>query len=161
MSDNLVPLLVATLFAVLFYRRARRLFGRQRVRSKRFMFRIGIVGSIAALLIFLPWAPMWGHVLGPALGLALAGIGVATTRTEHEDGDWYYTPNRVLGLGILSLLVARIVYRFLAMGDIAGGFRAGQLPTPSPTGKILVLIVLTYAAVYHAGILGRCSPRNA
>jgi hypothetical protein len=161
MSDNLVPLLVATLFAVLFYRRARRLFGRQRVRTRRFMFRIAVVGSIGGLILFLPWAPWWGHVLGPALGLVLAAIGIATTRTEHEDGDWYYTPNTLLGLGVLSLLVARVVYRFLTMGNVADGFRAGQMPTPSPIGKILILVVLTYAAVYHAGILGRCSPRNA
>lgn len=159
MVEVLIPLLIAVLVGGLLYRRARGLFGRREISVPRFVLRMLLTGGLAVFFILFPGSGVGFKILGVALGLVLAGIGIFTTKIEHEGGDWYYIPNRYLGIVLVSLIVGRIAYRlwqFRGFADLqaANSEGMGNLAL-NPVGRMLLVALLIYYAVYNAGILGR------
>ena len=163
MADILVPILIAVLVMGLLYRRFRRLFGIQKVSIVRFSIRIILAGVLAGLLILLPGVGILAKLIGVICGLVLAGLGLATTKSERRGKEWFYTPNTYIGIVIISLLLGRIGYRLWKFHDFSG-FMGGDMASHpmlsgNPIGRILILTMLVYFAAYHIAILIRCRPK--
>ncbi|HLW74237.1 MAG TPA: hypothetical protein VKT74_04145 [Gammaproteobacteria bacterium] len=100
----------------IFYRRFRRLFGRQPLRPKRMMFRIVILSVLATLLLvpaLFSWKLAVFLVLGSAVGVSLGVWGAKHTRFEKVDGALHYIPHTYAGMVVSALFIARIIYRFV------------------------------------------------
>jgi hypothetical protein len=162
----LVPLAIAILVLWILYRRARRLIGEQDVSQRKLRVRIIITFALTALVMLLPSSSLLVCAAGLLLGLALALIGVATT-TIHSAGQRYrYTPNTLLGMLILALLLGRWIYRALAANRVSQALSGdlGELPAAlgrDPAARILILGLLTYLTAYHIGILAKSARRVA
>lgn len=159
MSEYLVPILIGVLAAALIYRRLRRFFGRHKISVPGFIFRMSLAGIIAAVFIVLPGEAIGFRILGFSIGLILALIGVMTTKLDKEGDQWFYTPNLYLGLAILSLFLGRIIYRlsmFFKLSEASRtDFDMSQVLTGNPIGRVVLIVLLMYFAVYHAGVLYR------
>jgi hypothetical protein len=157
----------AALLAFAIYRRFRRNFGRQALRPKRMVVRIGLLCVIAALL--LPAAERSAQfTLAIATGLA-AGLGLgiwAGTRTRFEthDGTLHYIPHTYTGLVVFALFAARMAYRFGAL--LVGGTVPGEVPgaaaapnsfqltlVQSPLTLGLFFVLIGYYVVYYSQLL--------
>jgi len=117
-----------------------------------------LTGGLAVFFILFPGSGVGFKILGVAFGLVLAGIGIFTTKIEQEGGDWYYIPNRYLGIVLVSLIVGRITYRlwhFRGLADLQAANSEGMNLALNPVGRMLLVALLIYYAVYNAGILGR------
>jgi len=162
MNDILVPLAIATLLLGIFYRRARRLFGEQDVSQERLLVRIVITFALTALVMLLPSSSLLTRAGGVSLGLALAFVGVATTDIHASGKRYRYTPNSLLGLFVLAVLIGRWAYRVLAVNRISRALEGDltQLQAAlgrDPVARILLLGLLTYLTAYHMGILVKSS----
>ena len=149
MAEILVPILFAAAVFLMLFRRIRRLFVRQKVSIPRFVIRIGLPGTIALLLILLPSSTVQVRVYGVVLGLILALGNVLRTKMERVDQEWYFHPNPAVGVVVVALLVGRLSYRILTTQELTA------TPVGDPSGRLLVLTLVTYFAAYHVGILGR------
>jgi membrane protein CcdC involved in cytochrome C biogenesis len=58
---------------------------------------------------------MMSLILGLVIGLMLGLFGIRKTQFEFTDEGWFYTPNAYLGISLLTLLVARVIYRLVEM----------------------------------------------
>jgi hypothetical protein len=159
--------LTAALLAFAIYRRFRRNFGRQALRPKRMVVRIGLLCLITVLV--LPTAGRSAQYgLGVAVGLA-AGLGLgiwAGTRTRFEShaGALYYIPHTYTGLAVFALFAARMVYRFGAL--LVGGTVPGEAPVApaaqnsfqlslvqSPLTLGLFFVLIGYYVYYYSQLL--------
>jgi hypothetical protein len=70
------------------------------------------------------WVPnaLVYSVAGLAAGLLLGCVGLAVTRWERTPDGLYYTPSRLLVLGIMLIVSARIAYGFWRAVEV---WRAG------------------------------------
>jgi hypothetical protein len=160
-------LLWAALLAFAIYRRFRRNFGRQALRPKRMVVRIGLLCVIAALL--LPAAARSAQfTLGVAAGLAVGlGLGLwAGTRTRFEThaGTLHYIPHTYTGLAVFAVFAARMAYRFAAL--LVGGTVPGKAPldaaapnsfqlslVQSPLTLGLFFVLIGYYVYYYSQLL--------
>lgn len=157
-------LVIPLVLALLIYRRARRLVGRQRVRPGRISLRLTVLAVLLMVLLTATFAggraPAPALVGGLALGVLLGILGVRLTRIElTAEGD-FYTPNLWLGLTLTALLVWRLAYRYLLLsqgglatapgGDPAAVFAAYRHHAWTLT---ILGVVLGYYVCYYAGIL--------
>ena len=163
--DIAAPILISALIFFVFYRRIRRLFGRQKLSYPRVAIRIVFAGAIAVIFALMPTAPLVIRLLGVAAGLALALGSVIQTETERVDGDWYYQSNPVYGLIVVALLLGRIVSRFIGFGGFesfsGSGWADGAPSMNDPVRRVLLLSIVTFYAVYNIGILFRCRIRGS
>ena len=69
---------------------------------------------VAAAAITSTWVPnaFTYTVIGLAAGLSLGLLGLALTRWESTPRFLYYTPNRLLVLGVTLIVTARVLYGF-------------------------------------------------
>ena len=160
MSEFLLPTLIGVLVAGLLYRRIRRLFGRQRVTTRKLIMRITVVGSLALLFVLMPGGGVSTRILGIVLGVILAAVGMATMRVERQEEEWFYTPNKYLGFVIVSIILGRFIYRLSTLSGLSTSFN-GDSGVPeslamNPTGRVLLLTLLVYYGVSNAGVLRRC-----
>jgi len=157
MNEILFPLLIATLVLSIFYRRVRRLFGEQDVSQRKLLFRAVVTFSLTALLLLLPSSSLLARATGVALGLGLALVAVATT-TLHAAGQRYrYTPNSLVGVVILVVLVVRWAQRAFAVSRVSEALRGDLAEIPAtlgrdPFSRVLLLGLLTYLTAYNMGI---------
>jgi uncharacterized membrane protein YeaQ/YmgE (transglycosylase-associated protein family) len=116
------PVLTAIIGAfVLFalYRRFRRTVGRQKVTTKRFIFRtvlLGVGGSalLASLLAGAGLLPLIYALVGLGVGAGATLYRLRLTEFERApEGGVYFTPNLYLGLAVSALFVGRLLYRFV------------------------------------------------
>ena len=149
----LVPLILWRL-----YSRYRRLVGRQR--SKAWRHRFAIV--FFPLLLLAVSLPLYVHppalaalAGGIVVGSALAVVGLKHTRFEATPEGYFFTPNSRIGIALLSLMVARIVYRFYEISTLTGGPGAAQTPdfARSPLTLVIIGMVASYYTVYGIGLL--------
>lgn len=160
-----VPALAAILLLV-FYRRARRLIGRQRYREGRMMRRVIFIFIIVVLVAFSlaggrhSATGLWSAALGLIIGAVIAGVALRITQMGDDEQGVWFVPNRYLGIALLLLLVARYVYEFVTISPqirraIASASR--NHPTkvvvpPQPMVHALLFLVLGYYLFYYAGI---------
>ena len=163
---SLTPVLIGATVLFAIYRRLRGSFGRQRVRPRRMMLRLGILGLIGILLVMGARAePLaLAAALGGALcGAALGWIGIRHTRFEVSAAGSYYTPHAYLGVAVTALFLARVLYRLLALYH-AGVLtqvvvpRSGLEVGRTPLTVALVGVVLGYYLLYCEEVLRRTRP---
>ena len=126
---------IAALVAFILYRRIRRNIGRQPARTVRLWVRIGIFAAIGAAILFQASSNLnnWiGAGLGAALGIAIAVYALPHTAFETTSAGNFYTPNLFIGLGLSTLLVGRVGFRFfgasLVLQNAAAQAHEGQQP---------------------------------
>ncbi len=154
---DLLPLVLLAI-ALLLVLRIRRLFGRHRLSVPRLLFRCLLLTSLVGVLFLLPSSSIAARVLGLILGVALGIVGVLTTKIERVGADLYYWPNPRIGLVVVALLLGRMAQRLLMAGNIASAVDGSRPITgivSDPWSRLLALAMLTYYAVYCAGILAR------
>lgn len=159
------PAMTYALFAplVLFaiYRRVRRNFGRQPLRSARLAVRVAIFAVVAVLLLVPGVMGLHlglGSVAGLLGGVLLGLYGLHLTKVDDVPEGRFYTPNRYLGVALTALLVGRLVYRFFIITPMIGGAAvAAQDPATmlavhrsALTLAIAGLLVGYYLAFYGA-----------
>lgn len=163
-TPALLPAGLAVLAVLgLYYRRFRRLFGRQRVQPARMKARVGLLLVAAALLLLRgSMQPAIGLALaaGGAGGVALAVLGLRLTRFESTPQGRFYTPHGGIGLALSALLLGRLVYRFVVIypslqaahgagGDMLVAFQR------SPLTSALFGLLIGYYVAYGIGVLLR------
>ncbi len=161
----LAPAVFAVLVvAALYYRRMRRLFGRQRVQPTRMKFRIVFLLFVGALLLLRGMAHADSAAVAMAAGLAggvaLALLGLKLTRFETTAQGRFYTPHGGIGLALSALLIGRLVYRFVVLWpQLQAAQGAGADPLSgfehSPLTLALFALLIGYYVAYYAGILMR------
>jgi hypothetical protein len=160
----ILPALVfPALYVFILYRRMRRHFGRQPFQPTRLTVRLAILSLVTAGFLYaaarqpaLLNAGLVGLVLGAGLGVA----GLRFTRFESGPEGFFYTPNTYIGVALSALLVGRLVYRFIAVGQAVNMAAApGGNPFAAYTRNPLTLSIFTllfgYYMTYFAGILIR------
>jgi drug/metabolite transporter superfamily protein YnfA len=160
----LLPSAVMVLVVLgLYYRRFRRLFGRQRVQPTRMKVRIAILLLLGVLLMLrgLMQADIAiAGVAGLGGGLVLALLGLKLTQFENTPQGRFYTPHGGIGLALSALLLGRLVYRFFVIqpslqavqGSGADPFAGFQR---SPLTAAMFALLIGYYVVYYAGVLIR------
>jgi len=170
-SHLLVTLGVVALIAWRMHARVRRLIGRQKLPPVRPWVTVILFPVLVALLalgartsLHLSAALAGGVIAGVTLGV----IGLHMTRFEVGSDGLYYTPSAHIGIALSTLVVARVVWRFLftGMGAAGAGFGGGsampaQPPhtTLTPLTLLLIGTLAGYYFTYAVGLL-RWAARN-
>jgi hypothetical protein len=93
---------------------------------------------------------------GLAGGCLLGILGLALTRWEGVPGRLYFTPNRLLTLGIILLVTARLsygVWRISQGWSLDATERAWLKESGVPGSLATGAVVLGYSLTYWSGIL--------
>lgn len=158
----LTPLLVAALVIFGMYRRVRRSFGAQRLRSGALMFRACFFVAVAALiLISVPRTPalLGSSIGGIGAGVVLGYFGLRHTRFETTERGKVYIPHTYIGLFVTSLLIIRLAMRY--MSTTMDPQQYAQSPNPwteyqrSPLTLAMFGLVVGYYVFYNIGVLRR------
>src|SRR5690348_2011565 len=150
-----VPLIV-----LIYYRRFRRLFGRQPVREGRMITRVVILALAGAMLLAValrnPLA-LAADAGGLVAGAALGWWGLRLTRFERHSDGVHYIPHSWFGIGIGALLIGRLIYRFMVFSPAAQ--QAAQNTAPlamyqrSPLTLALFGLLVGYYVCYYLGVI--------
>lgn len=157
-SAQLAPAVVLPLVIWRVYVRVRRNIGRQPLRLRQLKARIVIwsviLAAFAAAASAHPKALM-GLLVGVAVSLGLAYLGVRLTKFEAVDDANYFIPNTIIGVGLSMLVVGRIAYRLLAMFSAGmGPARPGSI-FDSPLTLGTLGLMGGYYAAYYFGVVRR------
>lgn len=149
----LVPLILWRL-----YRRYQKLVSRQKSRASRHWVAAILFASILLLLAVTSLVrPLSEAALagGIAIGAVLAHFGLRSTRFEATPEGVYFTPSARIGIVLMLILVARVLYRIFEISTLTVAARAGQMQdfTRSPLTLLVVGMLLAYYAAYAIGIL--------
>jgi len=152
--------LAVPLIALLYYRRFRRLFGRQPVREGRMISRIVILALVGA--VFLAFSvrnplALAADASGLLVGIALGWWGLRLTRFENQPDGMHYIPHSWFGIGISALLAGRLIYRFMAFSPAMPQAAQGSAPFAmyqrSPLTLALFGLLVGYYVCYYIGVL--------
>lgn len=157
------------LIAYRFYRRIRRLVGRQRIQERRLWLRAGIIGVAAvAVAISLALRPNAATLLGAAgtglvVGAVIGIVSLRLTEMGRDERGMWYVPNLYLGIGLIALLIARLVYDYAVImpqvrHQLAQSAAPGAAPAAvaaSPMSEAILFLVIGYYVLYYGGILVR------
>lgn len=154
---------VAPLMAWGFYRRIHRNLARQKVVAWRLMLRSAVLATLFVTLLLWPaFDPLMALSLagGMLLGAPLALLGLRHTRFEVTPQGPYFTPNRILGVAISTLLIGRLLYRLIVrypelQAQAGPAASPAMLATGSRTPLTLALLglVIGYFVTYCMGVL--------
>ena len=157
------PLLLTVVVVLLLYRRARRSFGRQPVNIGRLSLRAGVLLVLGAFLASVVWRePRLVETLGAGVlgGALLALLGLHHTRFETTEQGRFYTPHTYIGILVLALFVARVLYRLATMSHGPGAFAPGTAPgdplavyEQSPLTLAVVGLPIGYYVLYNLGVM--------
>jgi hypothetical protein len=153
-----VTALIVILVAWRVYVRIRRMVGRQKSRVWRHWI-AAILFPMLAVMVALPALrhpeALGALATGIAVGVALAIVGLRTTKFETTPLAYYYTPNTHLGIGLSLLMVARIAYRVYEVNVMTGPARATHMQdfTRSPLTLAIFGTLAAYYTTYAIGIL--------
>jgi hypothetical protein len=163
-TQAILPALVApALYVWVLYRRLRRNFGRQPFQPTRMTIRIVILTLVLAAFLFAAARNsllLEAGIAGVAGGAVLGFIGLKLTRFESGADGVFYTPNTYIGLGLSALLLGRLVYRFLVVGQAMNAApQPGANPfaayAQNPLTLALFTLLFGYYVTYFAGVLIR------
>jgi hypothetical protein len=149
----MVPLIIWRLRA-----RMKRLIGRQLSKAWRhwaavIFFPIVIIGvTMAASREATALASL---ALGLIAGTSLAIFGLRLTHFEKTSEGMFYTPNSMIGMGLMVLFVGRMLFRFIDMAMAGGVPRAGANAdfVLNPVTLVVFGLVFAYYLTYAAGLL--------
>ena len=172
MTPEIKAVLIAAAIAfVLFrvYRRVRGSVGRQPLQKSWLALRtlsLLLVGA-AALALSSPGAVQWLAAAGGAIiGAGIAAYALSHTRIEHTDRGWFYSGHPYIGLGIIGLFLARILFNLAtvysevhnAAVQDRQAIVAHMASSPFTLGTLMLLA--GYYVIYSLGVL-RLSARGA
>ena len=133
-SPSTITLLVLVpLFVWRFYRRFRRMVGRQRLSKVRLWVTLAIYPALLVLLCFAARTHperLWWLAGGVGFGSLLGLFGLNKTRFEPTPKGLFYTPHVHLGVALSLLFVVRIVYRLF---EVYANERFFRFPSGSLT----------------------------
>ena len=160
MSPNLIaPIVIAPLIVWRMYYRMRRNFGRQLIRPKRMWTRVGFLCALSMLVALAGFRDprlAEGLALGLLGGAVLGILALRLTRFEIDGANDCYFPNVWIGLALTTLLIGRLLYRFMViwpeMSNTAGGGGYASLQR-SPLTLAVVGLLFGYYIAYYAGLL--------
>ncbi len=159
MSPNLIaPMVIAPLIVWRLYYRLRRNFGRQPIRPRRMWTRVAILSVLVVLFALQglrdPLLAEW-LVAGLVCGAALGRVGLHFTRFEIDGTNDCYIPNAWIGLALTALLLARLLYRFMAIWPELSHAGAGAPPTWQHSTLTMAFFGLWfgYYIAWYAGLL--------
>lgn len=143
----------------LIYRRFKRTFGRQLIKPKTMWARIALLSGVALLLVITaPTPEMFAAALGGlAIGAAAAMFGFKRTLFDVTTEGRFYTPDKWVGIAMLSLFLGRFVSRLLVLQQ--AGATSGQSPfagmqrSALTTGTFWVLA--SYYVIFYVRVLQR------
>ena len=159
----LAPAGFAVLVALMYYRRFRRLFGRQPVQPARMKFRIVFLLFVGALLLaraVLELEAGLAVAAGLGGGVALAWLGLRLTTFETTPQGRFYTPHGGIGLALSALLLGRLAYRLFVIAPVLqDAHQAGMNPFAafqrSPLTLAIFAVLIGYYVTYYVGVLLR------
>lgn len=165
-SRLFAPYLIAALVAWRLYRRARRSFGRQRVRQGALWVSIGLLTAFTILFITMAIVGpahdptvLEGLVAGMACGAALGYVGLRHTKFEVTCEGRFYTPHTYIGMTVTALFVGRLLYRYLSVYNgthPAATANSGFAATlHGPFTLAIFGVVVGYYVLFYLGILQR------
>lgn len=156
------------LMLFVFYRRFRRLFGRQKLNRGYLTFRmvlLCIVGGLLLLPTIFSRELALATLVGAAIGIGLAIWAAKHTRFERQDGTLYYIPHTYAGMVVSALFLGRIVYKIVAVSKSKLGV-ATMDATPSisdfggfsglyhnPITRLVFFILIGYYVYYYLYVL--------
>ncbi|MGV8943387.1 DUF1453 domain-containing protein [Thermomonas sp.] len=154
----------APLAAFMVYRRVRRNFGRQPLRSGRLAVRSMFLVIVAGLLLMAGFAgggssmAGWGVLAGLAAGGILGMAGLRMTQFETVQGGHWYTPHPGIGLALTALMLGRLAYRFFAVRATAAAVAASDASVlanlqRSPLTLSIAGLLIGYYLAYNVGLL--------
>jgi hypothetical protein len=158
---NIVPTILIFVVGWRLISRFRRNFGRQSLRPKRMIMRITIYAlltlflAVVSLVLVPRLSVFLGLVGGLAPGAALGLYGLHLTRFEKTPEGRFYTPNPYMGVGLSMLLVARLLYRFLAVSGMAAPPQTQPQLMQSPLTYFIYGLLAGYYMAYFTGVLAR------
>ncbi len=165
---------VAALAAVLliayrFYRRVRRLIGRQRFAERRLWMRTVLLSALTIFAIVSLGLSRQAAIsfesatAGFVVGAVIGVVALRFMQMGRDDEGLWYIPNLYLGIGLIGLLIARFVYKYVVIipqlkrelaQTSAHGATSVTVPE-SPVFLAILFLVLGYYLVYYGGILLR------
>lgn len=153
------------LATLMVYRRVRRNFGRQPLRTGRLAVRSVFLAIVAGLLLMVGLAggigastAGWGVLAGLAAGGILGLVGLRMSGFETVAGQHWYTPHPGLGLALTALMLGRLAYRFFAVRATTAAVAASD-PSAlanlqrSPLTLAIAGLLIGYYLVYNLGLL--------
>jgi hypothetical protein len=167
--SQFVPFLIAALVVYATYRRFRRSFGRQPLRTGRMTLRIVLLAvAVCALLpLALRSTPFLAvELVGALLGIGLGVWGAKRTRFLMAGGRLHYVPHTYTGIAVSLLFLGRLAFR--AVQVYAGGQAAHLDNAPaadpsqafaatslvrSPLTVGIVFLLAGYYLWYYAWVL--------
>jgi hypothetical protein len=161
MRSAITAAAVTVLVLVIIYRRMRRSIGRQELRPVRMQARMGILALVCVLFLAIHFTlqSMAAAVIGAAAGVGIALYALRHTRYETTAEGNFYTPHPYIGLGIAALVIARVAYRFVAVGAVpvaATGpqdFAAIGQVVANPLTLGLYFVMAGYYICFYTGVL--------
>ena len=155
---SLVLVALVPLVAWRIYKRVRRNIGQQKSRLWRHWAGTVLCPILLALFALGAMRSMDAEVAlvgGIVAGLILGAWGLRLTRFAESGGNYYYTPNPYLGVGLSALLVARVLWRFWELYQLHGAMppAASNDLAKSPLTLLLLGLVFGYYATYSFGLL--------
>ena len=155
----------AVLFSLLYYRRIRRNFGRQKLKVTRLGVRIGLLSVLGGFFVLSPFTSLSVLLTGLSVGLALGVYSVRLTTFEQRPDATYYTPNSYIGGLVVSLMLGRLIWRVIR---VSGAITLVGLPEPgvapgldtvgflrSPLTRGILLVLVAYYVTFYVGLLLR------
>jgi integral membrane sensor domain MASE1 len=153
--------LIAALIVFVLYRRLRRTFGRQPLRTAQMVVRIVLFAVLGALLS--PTALR-------SIGVMLAVWGASRTRFERVGGRLYYVPHTYTGIAVSLLFVGRVAFRVIQAYQLShvAGTSDSEGPPPgmasyvsSPLTLGLFFVLAGYYLCYYGLVLWKSKHLNA
>ena len=131
--------------------------------ARRWVATLNLVVVVVSTLLFLAGAFITSRwvtevmrytLVGLAIGGGLGIAGVALTRWTYLDGRLRYAPNRLLVLGLTTVVAARVLYGFWRMWET---WRAGiDSVAPGMAASMSAgSVVLGYYLVFWTGVRWR------
>jgi hypothetical protein len=155
------PIVTVAIIALIVWRlyaRVRRNIGPQHFVPARAWLTVTLFPLLIALIAlglrFQPPVAGLSLVGGLVGGTALGVLGLRLTRFEAAAEGFYYVPSAHLGVALSTLLVARVLYRFITAG--APGSNQGVAPFAAHLTPLTLALIGTlagYYVTYAAGLL--------
>lgn len=148
------------------YRRVRRTIGRQALNPRRLQLRSA---SLAILACLFAWNAVHdvtligALLLGMLAGAGLGQLGLRHTQFEFSATGHFYTPHTYIGVGVTAVLIARLIYRFMAIHPGAATVHAHEDPLASRSPLTLAIfgLLVGYYLFYYIGLLSRARSSQA
>ena len=158
-NQAFIYIVVGALIAWRIYRRTRRSIGKQKLRPRRIIFSLVLLGvsTLCIILVGLlnPYIYL-GFGAGIAGGVALGLVGLRLTKFETTEEGHFYTPDTRIGMAISLVLTGRIIYRFSGLTNTNAAIAAGHPQSPgsqlTPLTFFIAGLTVGYYMVYYIGL---------